>query len=264
MAIRDEGAVFPGAPCREGEMSGIAETNQSDLELQWICTALLRAHFEQFRHATIHARYYPYIGLTHTIRRRGSTWVIRVSDHCRNAPRAVLESIVLMLACKVTRRRVPSKAVQMYDHYRRSEPVREAVYARRLQRGRKLIGHTEGKHRSLREIFRDLNARYFGGRIEIRKIGWGPRRGWVRLGHYDPVHHTITISPVLDSARVPVSALAFVVYHEMLHAVFDDSPGTDRRRHHTPSFRRAERGYEGYSAAQKFLREFSSSRGRLR
>jgi hypothetical protein len=245
-------------------MFGTTGTNQSDSVLQWICNALLRARFEQFRHADIRAQYYSYIGLTHTIRRRGSTWVIRVSDHCRNAPRAVLESIVLMLACKVTRRRVPTEAAKMYDQYRRSEPVREAVNARRLRRGRKMIGHTEGKHHSLREIFRDLNARYFGDRIEIQKIGWGPRRGWVRLGHYDPVHHTITISPVLDSARVPVSALAFVVYHEMLHAVFDDSSGTDRRRHHTPSFRRAERGYEGYSAAQKFLREFSAYRGRLR
>jgi hypothetical protein len=245
-------------------MSGARGPNQSDAELQWLCTALLRAHFEQFHHAEIRARYYPYIGLTHTIRRRGSAWVIRVSDHCRNAPRAVLESIVLMLMCKILRRRVPSEAARIYEQYRRSDPVREAVNARRLRHGRKMIAGTEGKHHSLKVIFQDLNARYFGDRIEIQKIGWGPRRGWIRLGHYDPVHHTITISPVLDSAQVPVSALAFVVYHEMLHAVFDDSPGTHRLRHHTPSFRRAERGYEGYSAAQKFLREFSSSRGRRR
>jgi hypothetical protein len=245
-------------------MPGAARRNQIDSELQWICTAVLRAHFEQFRHAEIRAQYYPYIGLTHTIRRRGSIWIIRVSDHCRSAPRAVLESIVLMLAYKILRRRVPSETARIYEQYRKSDPVREGVHARRLRHGRKMIGNSEGKHHSLKEIFRNLNARYFGDHIEIQKIGWGPRLGWVRLGHYDPVHHTITISPVLDSARVPVSALAFVVYHEMLHAVFDDSPVTHRLRHHTPSFRRAERGYEGYSAAQKFLREFSSSRGRLR
>ncbi len=244
-------------------MRGKVHRDQADSELEWICRAILRSRFDQFRDAEIHAGFYPYVGLTHTIRRRGAVWVIRLSDHCRTAPRDVLESIVWLLACKITRRRAPAEAVRTYQEYRNSEHVREAVNARRRSRGRKIIGGAEGKHHSLLEIFRDLNSRYFGDRIEIRRIGWGPRRGWARLGHYDPIHHTITISPVLDSARVPVTALAFVVYHEMLHAVFDESSG-ENRRHHPPSFRRAERGYEGYGAAQKFLREYSSSRGRYR
>jgi hypothetical protein len=232
--------------------------------LQWICRAVLDARFEQFRNTEVRAEYYPYIGLTHTIRRRGSIWVIRLSDHCRTAPRSVLESIILLLASKVTRRRAPQEAVRIYEQYRKTECIREVVDARRLRRGRKMIGSTEGRHHSLARIFRDLNEHYFADRIEIQKIGWGARRGWARLGHYDPVHHTITISPVLDSPRVPVSALAFVVYHEMLHALFDDSSGKVRRRHHTPAFRKAEHGYAGYAAAQKFLREYAASRGRHR
>jgi hypothetical protein len=225
---------------------------------------VLTARFEQFRDVEIRAEYYPYVGLTHTIRRKGRVWTIRLSDHCRQAPRAVLESIVCLLAYKVTRRRPPAEMQRIYEQFRNHADVRRAVDARRFRKGRKMIGGTEGTHHSLLRIFRELNARFFQNQIDIRKIGWSPRRGWARLGHYDPVHHTITISPVLDSPRVPLSALAFVVYHEMLHTLFDDSTGKRRRRHHPPPFRQAERGYEGYATAQKFLREFSSARGRTR
>ncbi len=234
---------------------------QSD-DLQWICSSVLRSSFSLFRGAEIKASFYPYIGLTHTIRRKGTVWNLRVSDHCRHAPRAVLEAIVYILGCKITRRKPPVEIVRLYERFRKEPFVEAAVDQRRLRSGRKIIAGTEGKHHSLEDIYRALNSRYFNDQIEIRKLGWGPRRGWFRLGHYDPVHHTITISPVLDSARVPRWAIAFVVYHELLHAIFDDCTSTGRRRHHPPSFRRAERAYEDYSSAQKFLSEFCGSRGR--
>ena len=93
-------------------------------------------------------------------------------------------------------------------------------------------------------------------------LGWGLRRAWSRLGHYDPLHQTITISPVLDTPRVPRSVLAFVVYHEMLHALLDEVPGRNRG-FHPPEFRRAERAFPGYREARRFLREFSGRRGRM-
>jgi hypothetical protein len=231
-------------------------------ELQWICNSVLQSSFNQFRGTEIRASFYPYIGLTHTIRRNGDVWNVRVSDHCRHAPRAVLEAVVYILGCKIIRRKPPVEMIRLYERFRSEPLVEAAVDQRRLRRGRKIIGSPVGKHHSLEEIYCALNGKYFNDQIEIRKLGWGPRRGWSRLGHYDPVHHTITISPVLDSARVPRWAVAFVVYHELLHAVFDGGSGTGSRRHHPPAFRRAEQGYEDYSSAKRFLSEFCGSRGR--
>lgn len=234
----------------------------SSAELEWICRSALHARFPAFRDTEIKATFYPYIGLTHTIRRKGGRWVIRISDHCRRAPRVVLEAITLILGCKVLRRSPPQDMMKIYDRFRLEPAVEEAVDDRRRKHGRKRINTSEGRHHSLREIYRELNARYFHDQVEIRNLGWGPRRSWSRLGHYDPVHHTITISPVLDSPRVPRSVVSYIVFHEILHTLFETRSANGQKRHHPPEFRQAEKAYPGYAAAKKFLGEFCRKRGK--
>ena len=229
-------------------------------DLQWICRSTLQAAFPSFRDMEIEASFYPYIGLTHTIRRRGSKWVLRISDHCRRAPRVVLEAITLILASKITRRRPPRRALQVYERFRTDPFMEKIVRERRLQKGRKQIRSGDGKYHSLHGIYLELNRRYFNDQVEIRKLGWGPRRSWRRLGHYDPVHHTITISPVLDSSRVPRSVVAYIVYHEMLHTLYEDASPAGTRRHHPPEYRRAERSYPDFASAKRFLKEFCAGR----
>jgi predicted metal-dependent hydrolase len=234
----------------------------SSAELEWICRSTLRARFPSFRATEIRASFYPYIGLTHTIRRKGGCWMIRVSDHCRRAPRIVLEAIALILGCKVLRRVPPREMVRLYDRFRREATIEEAVDARRKKQGRKLIDVSEGRYHSLWRIYRELNERHFNNQIEIRRLGWGPRRSWSRLGHYDPVHHTITISPVLDSPRVPGYVVAYIVYHELLHTLFESRPCRGQKRHHPPEFQRAEKAYPDCAESKKFLAEFCRKRGK--
>src|SRR5262249_17526713 len=222
-------------------------------ELQWICQSVLPTLSPSFRDARLRASFYPYIVLTRSIRRRNAEGVIRVSDHCRRAPGLVLEAIAIVLGCKILRRRPARQIVHVYEQFRRDPAVQEQVEDRRRQRGRKRMNSARGRHHDLAAIYRSLNQQYFGRRIEISNVGWGLRASWRRLGHYDSVHQTITVSPVLDSPRVPQSVLAFLIYHEMLHAIFEDSGGSGRKRHHPPEFRRAERAYPAYSAAKKFL-----------
>jgi hypothetical protein len=230
--------------------------------LQEICRSTLRAFSSFFRDKEVVAGFYPYVGLTHTIRRRGSSWVLRISDHCSQAPRDVLESIVLLLACKVLRRKPPPEALQIYERFRRVREVDNRVQARRLLRGRKHIVDAPGRYHSLDEIYRELNRDYFNGQVEVRKLGWGARKSWNRLGHYDPIHNTITISPVLDSPRVPSSVVSYLVYHEMLHTVFDEAATRMRKRRHTPEFHRAERAFPHYAGVRRFLGRFCETRGR--
>jgi hypothetical protein len=232
----------------------------ASFELEWICRSVLLSMSPSFRDARIVASFYPYIGLTHTIRRRDGDWVIRVSDHCRRAPGLVLEAIAIILGCKILRRRPPSRMLDVYDQFCRNPAVRAQVQGRRRLRGQKRINSVEGRHHDLAAIYRSLNEQYFGKRVEIGTVGWGLRASWRRLGHYDPLHQTITVSPVLDSPRVPQSVLAYLVYHEMLHAVFEDSVSPGRKRHHPPEFRRAERAYPTYDSARKFLDRFCKNK----
>ena len=239
-------------------MSDKRTRKESDPDtLKQFCRSVLGETFPVFRGVEIDVSFYPYVGLTHKLRRKKNGWVLRISDHCRHAPSQILESIVVILACKVMRKKPPRRCVQSYELYRRDPEIEEAVRRRRAEKGRKQFSGTAGKHHSLRKIYNDLNARYFNNQIEIHRIGWGLRKGWSRLGHYDPVHHTISLSPVLDSPDVPSFAVRYIVYHEMLHAVFRDIPVLGSRKHHPNEFRGAESAYPDYAKAKRFLCGFS-------
>ena len=229
-------------------------------ELQRLCRGVLENHSPEFHGAAIDAGFYPYIGLTHTIRRGKTGWVVRISDHCRCAPQTILEAIVTILACKSLRRRVSKRAQRIYDDWRRDPAVSEAVRTRRTVKGRKRFAVHEGRYHQLAEIFHDVNRRFFNDQIEIRKIGWGIRRSWGRLGHYDPLHHTITVSPVLDSPEVPRFVVDFIVYHEMLHTIFEGAEDYGAHRHHPPVFRRTERSHPQYESVKKFIKKFCTRR----
>ena len=235
--------------------------SETSPDLHHICRAVLENLSPEFHGAAINARFYPYIGLTHTIRRgKSGGWTVSLSDHCRRAPQEVLKAIVTILACKALRRRVSKRARQIYDDWRRESAISDAVNARRTAKGRKRFADHDGRCHPLQEIFRDINRRFFNDQIEIRKIGWGIRRSWGRLGHYDPTHNTITLSPVLDSPDVPRFVVDFIVYHEMLHAVFGDEKNYGFRRHHPPVFSRTERSHPDYEAVKKFIKKFCSKR----
>jgi hypothetical protein len=229
--------------------------------LKWICRSSLQSAFPAFRNAEIDAIYYPYIGLTHTIRRKESNrYVLRISDHCRYAPRPVIEAIAMILGSKITHKKPPYRFVEIYELFRKDPGIEEAVRARRRERGRKYIAGAEGKHYSPMALYQEINNSFFNNQIEIRKIGWGLRKGWRRLGHYDPVHHTITLSPALDSPKVPEFVVRYIVYHEMLHAVFEVASPRKSKRHHFPEFRRTERAYPDFARAKKFLSEYFGRR----
>ncbi len=228
--------------------------------LQGLCRSVLKAAFPAFITASIDACFYPYIGLTHTIRRKGSGWIVRISDHCRHAPKPVLEAILMILGCKVMRRKPPNEFLHTYERFIRDPWIVQSVQERRRRLGRKRISGDKGNHYSLREIYLDLNSRYYNNQIEIHKIGWGLRKSWNRLGQYDPVHHTITLSPVLDSPTVPKYVVRYIVYHEMLHAVFENTSFQGFRKYHPSEFSRAEREYPDFAKAKKFLKEFCSKR----
>jgi len=158
-------------------------------------------------------------------------------------------------------RKKPSpEFVRTYDLFRKNPSVVNAVRKRRLLKGRKRIAGNVGKYHSLQDIYEDLNRLYFNNQVEIERIGWGIHRSRTRLGHYDPIHNTITLSPILDSPSVPKFVLGYIVYHEMLHSVFETASDRAIHRHHPPELRRVERAYPDFDRAKKFLRSYRGGR----
>ena len=225
-------------------------------QLQKFCISVLQSSSAVFQNTLIRVAFYPYVGLTHTLRRTNGEWILRISDHCRSASAQVIESVVSILAFKVTRRKPPRKALDIYHGFRKCPEIESAVRKQREMRGRKFFSNTKGRHHPIEEMYHELNAQFFNGQIDINRIGWGIRKSRGRLGHYDPIHHTITLSPALDSPRVPSYVVRYIVYHEMLHALFGKSAGQESRRHHPRQFRHTESSYPDYSRAKAFLENF--------
>ncbi|MBL8863757.1 MAG: hypothetical protein JNK02_17340 [Planctomycetes bacterium] len=118
---------------------------------------------------------------------------------------------------------------------------------------------SRGSHHDLTRLAGELYAgelaTEFGGDVERPVIGWGRRamgraRRSLRLGSYDGDGRIVRIHPVLDQPAVPEWFVRYVVFHELLHAVFPVERGADDRWvHHGRAFRRRERAYPDHRRA---------------
>ena len=124
---------------------------------------------------------------------------------------------------------------------------------------RRITINTRGRQYDLTPIFDGLNRRYFNGAVSSA-ITWsrrGARRFPARrtLGTYLEDRNLIRINPVLDSRRVPLFYIEFIVYHEMLHAVMESEVKNGRRSIHAKEFRKREKLFEQYAQAALWERE---------
>jgi len=109
-----------------------------------------------------------------------------------------------------------------------------------------------GRFHDLSELARQVNEQFFGGKAPC-SITWGrvTRRRRVRvrrLGAYLRHAGVITISPVLDRPEVPSRFVAYVIYHEMLHAM----QPPHHRRPHDREFQAALRRHPDHEWAKKW------------
>ena len=118
---------------------------------------------------------------------------------------------------------------------------------------------TAGEHYDLREIYDELNARYFENKIEAA-ITWGARTGRARrrnsikMGSYSVEDRLIRIHRSLDRSFVPRFFVAWIVFHEMLHQVHDIRVKNGRREFHSKEFLADEAQFEQYEQARSWER----------
>jgi predicted metal-dependent hydrolase len=118
---------------------------------------------------------------------------------------------------------------------------------------KKVPVRTAGKFHDLCGLYDGINREYFGGLVDA-VITWGSRspRYAVRkrtVGSYSERSNTIRINPVLDRKTVPQEYIAFIVYHEMLHAALGVSIQGKRRSVHSREFRKREKLFQDYEKA---------------
>jgi len=225
----------------------------SDAGLDAVFDEALRAMVKKKPHPPVEARFYPYAGLSSTIRIRGGRVYARVSDILRRSPRPVLFALACILIGKLYRLKVAAEYERTYRDYTHDSSIRDASESARRARGYKLTTSPRGKVYDLSEMFDRLNARYFDGALERPLLSWSQKKARRILGHHDHVHGAIIISRTLDDARIPRFVVEYVLYHEMLHVKHPARRAAGRTIYHNQVFRNDERRFERFDEALKYL-----------
>jgi len=197
--------------------------------------------------------FYPYASLVLTIRRRQDAMYVRFSDLLQRAPIAVLEGGAALLLSRVYRRKGPRDLIERYLAYARSHKTRDRIS--RMRGGRVRIPHSDprGRHYDLSALFDQLNARYFDGTLQRPRIGWSVRSWRRQFGCYDPGPNQILLNRRMDRPGVPVCAVEYVLFHEMLHVKHPTRRSGCSLVSHSKEFREEEKRFAEFAKARRAL-----------
>ncbi|HKP12541.1 MAG TPA: M48 family peptidase, partial [Blastocatellia bacterium] len=163
----------------------------------------LRALLKRGPRPEVEARFYPYAGLSSTIRLRKGRVYARISDILKHSPRDVLYALACILVAKLYRLKVAAEHERTYRDYARDPAILNATDEARRARGYKITTSPRGRVYDLDELFDALNARYFAGQLAKPQLSWSQQKTHRVLGHHDHIHGAIIISRTLDEPRIP-------------------------------------------------------------
>jgi hypothetical protein len=201
----------------------------------------------------IEVRFYPYIGINHTIRVRNGKVFVRIAEVCREMPPDAQRALAFILVAKLLRKKVPAQARTIYSNFIKTQEIQAKAVKNKRERGRKIITTSKGEVYDLDVIFERINLLYFQNSIPKPVLTWSSRKTFRILGHHDSTHETIVISKSLDGKKVPSFVVEYVVFHEMLHIHHPTTHRNGRRYNHTPAFRRDERKFAFFDEAEKWI-----------
>jgi hypothetical protein len=179
-----------------------------------------------------------------------------ISDLLEGAPAPIQEALAFILISKLYRKTPAAGIVARYRRYLNRGDVHRTLQRAKQERGRKTYRDPRGRVYDLCAIFEELNFQYFHGLMARPELGWSVRPSRTTLGHYDPSHHVIVLTVLLDSEKVPELLVKYVMFHEMLHLRFPTEHRGVRRCVHTKDFKRAEHEFKDYKKAITEVKRF--------
>ena len=205
---------------------------------------------------TIHTEFFASVGANHSATLEDGTLRVRVSDLFVDAPADVFETLAAILLSKIYRKKIDPQHNRTYRRYTLSEPMLERARRRRTERSRRVrTTGPKGNFYDLAPLFEEIDQEYFASELERPELSWTRRKTRTLLGRYDFNQGVIFISRSLDSPEVPEHVVRYVLFHEMLHVKHGARVCNLREVVHTPEFRREERQFATYDAANAWLNQ---------
>jgi hypothetical protein len=109
-------------------------------------------------------------------------------------------------------------------------------------------------HFSLSGLLCDNNMNYFKNTCDISAIYWTSHPSKRILGRYFDSDRSISITSYLNQRSVPEYVIKYIIYHEMCHQMFPPYSSRGKRSIHHKEFKEAERKYESYDEAKKWIK----------
>jgi hypothetical protein len=189
-----------------------------------------------------------------SVRRRPRKTCLSLHHIFLDAPRDVIEAIALYV--QGGKKRL-SPIVRAFIETRRA-----ALDYSHIVEPQKLS--PQGRVYNLGVIFNELNETYFGGSQKLHITWFGSidpkHRTRATLGLYYDTLRLIKIHRLLDTKSVPRYVLEFVVYHEMVHAIYPsyiNEKGISRS--HDRAFHEREKQFRDYKKAVSWIRNHKVS-----
>ncbi|MBN2134402.1 MAG: M48 family metallopeptidase [Acidobacteria bacterium] len=120
----------------------------------------------------------------------------------------------------------------------------------------KLINDAEGKHYDLDHLYEKvINLHFNGEKPANLKTGWSKKSVRSYYAHYRKDYNLITFNSILDNAKIPGYVMEYLMYHEILHAIYPSRIVKNRLSKHPAEFRRKERQFPEFKRARQWLKE---------
>ena len=178
--------------------------------------------------------------------------VTKVSLHriFLQAPQNILEALGCYL--KGRHKKISPVIKAFIEH-----EVRNLDYSRELDLSKL---HVLGKVYNLQKAYQEVEEEYFQEKLNLH-ITWsgsGRRKKCNRITfgcYHDPLR-LIKINRLIDHAYFPPYFLSYVIYHEMLHAVYPSSVNEKGYKTiHTRAFKDQEKKFKFYTQAKQWIRD---------
>jgi predicted metal-dependent hydrolase len=181
---------------------------------------------------------------------------VRLAEMAMDAPIYVQQALAQILVAKLLRRKVPKKADDIYREFSKHPLITERANHTKRTRGRKTMTGPKGRFYDLDELFNRINREFFDNALPKPALSWSKKKTKSILGHHDPIHDAIVISKTLDSLKVPVYVVDFVMFHEMLHIKHPTRTVNGRQQKHSRAFKLEEKRFPDMQRAEDWLRSF--------
>ena len=206
----------------------------------------------------IQAEFREYAGLKARVEMRGGKITAKVSDGFENAEREVLVGLGITLFNGLFEKKIDNAYTRAYKEYSTRESSSSYHETLRKLRGREKKLEPRGAHHDLQAILDTIMVLYaevFSG-FNKPEIGWSGKKNRCILGFHDGAFNAITINRVLDSERVPLFVVQYIVFHELLHCkhkVLFQRGESLRRTVHPRAFKEDEKKFVLADKAEAWL-----------